>query len=69
MGVLKIPLLGGPWDGSHANVVKGHIPPDPYKVEVRVSRLVHLYKLTSKNKDGNMIFEYHYVKAEKLPDD
>lgn len=61
--------MGGPWDGSNANVPSGHVPPDPYRVEVRESGLMHFYVLaTHLDKDEVPIFEYHYDRVEKMSD-
>lgn len=69
MGVVRIPLMGGPWDGSSANVRVGRVPADPYEVEVRESGHIHYYDLKTFVKDGETIFEYHYSHAEKQNDD
>ena len=69
MGVVRIPLMGGPWDGSSANVRVGHVPPDPYKVEVRESEHLHFYTLRTLTRKGKTEFEYHYSHAEKQIND
>ncbi len=69
MGVIRVPLIGGPWDGSHANVPSGAVPPDPYRVEVRSSNCMHFYKLNKHERDGKTIFEYNYDRVEKMQND
>lgn len=69
MGTIRIPLIGGPWDGSHANVPPGSVPADPYRVEVRESSYMHFYILeTHLGEDGIPVFQYHYDRAEKMSD-